>query len=294
MSVSMTGYGSGAAEHGNGRVFVEMKSVNHRFCDIQFRMPRALYYLEDTIRRIIQQKIERGRIEVFITLEGEARSAKDASIDWNLLHRLLDQADEMEQLNVFDSRLRLQDFLLHPDIVAVEEQSGMDENWEEHVKKAVEDAADQLSDMRKIEGGTLRSDLLARIETVQSRTKEISEQAPLVVDTYRKRLQERMKEFLKEAAYEGDDQRLMTEVAVFSEKANIEEELTRLFSHCDQFSTVLYEQGAKGRKLDFLVQEMNREANTIGSKANSASLSHLVVEIKSELEKMKEQVQNIE
>ncbi|WP_026701006.1 YicC/YloC family endoribonuclease [Salibacterium aidingense] len=294
MSVSMTGYGSGAAEHGNGRVFVEMKSVNHRFCDIQFRMPRALYYLEDTIRRIIQQKIERGRIEVFITLEGEARSAKDASIDWNLLHRLLDQADEMEQLNVFDSRLRLQDFLLHPDIVAVEEQSGMDENWEEHVKKAVEDAADQLSDMRKKEGGTLRSDLLARIETVQSRTKEISEQAPLVVDTYRKRLQERMKEFLKEAAYDGDDQRLMTEVAVFSEKANIEEELTRLFSHCDQFSTVLYEQGAKGRKLDFLVQEMNREANTIGSKANSASLSHLVVEIKSELEKMKEQVQNIE
>ncbi|MGY4689766.1 YicC/YloC family endoribonuclease [Salibacterium sp. K-3] len=290
----MTGYGSSTAESAEGRITVEMKSVNHRFCDIQFRMPQALNYLEDTLRREIQETVERGRVDVFISLEGEALSGRDVTVDWELLHQFLDRADEMEQWNVFDSRLRLQDFLLHPDITAVKERNGLHEKWESGVKEAVREAALHLSEMRKKEGAALQQDLKERIAKVRQNADDIFEEAPAVVEAYRKRLQERIHDIMKDTSYEPDEQRLLTETAVFSDKADVEEELTRLLSHCSQFESILGENGAKGRKLDFLVQEMNREANTIGSKANSAELSRIVVEIKSELEKIKEQVQNIE
>ncbi|RSL31283.1 YicC family protein [Salibacterium salarium] len=294
MTKSMTGYGSYALEKEKGRVLIEMKSVNHRFCDIQFRMPRQLLHMESILRQRIQENIERGKIDVFVTLEGVARSSKDAEVDWSLLHRMLDQAEEMEQLNIFDSTLRLQDFLLHPDIVTVQEGTELDQEWEQAVQEAVSKAAVNLYNMRVREGEALQADFLTRIETIQKNTYDIQEQAPDVVSAYRDRLQDRIRDFMNDSGYEAEEQRLLTEVAVFSEKANIDEELTRLLSHCDQFVHTLHEHGAKGRKLDFLVQEMNREANTIGSKANNAALSHLVVDIKSELEKIKEQVQNIE
>ncbi|MDQ0299075.1 uncharacterized protein (TIGR00255 family) [Salibacterium salarium] len=294
MTVSMTGYGSYTVESEKGRALIEMKSVNHRFCDIQFRMPRQLFHMEDTLRTLIQRHIERGKIDVFITLEGSAQSSKDVQIDWAVLHLMLDKAEEMEQLNVFDSTLRLQDFLLHPDIVAVEERTELDKEWEQEIQRAVTEAASKLYDMRIREGKALHADFLKRIEIIQQRTYDIQEQTADVISAYRNRLQERIRDFVKDSSYDVDEQRLLTEVAVFSEKANIDEELTRLLSHCHQFVNTLNEQRAKGRKLDFLVQEMNREANTIGSKANDATLSHLVVDIKSELEKVKEQVQNIE
>ncbi|SFP05744.1 YicC/YloC family endoribonuclease [Salibacterium halotolerans] len=291
---SMTGYGSSTVETGEGRITVEMKSVNHRYCDILFRMPRALNYLEDTLRRRVQEKVERGRVEVFISLEGEARSKRDVTVDWGLLHQFLDRADEMEQWNVFDARLRLQDFLLHPDISAVEERSGLNDTWESGVEEAVKEASADLSEMRQKEGEALQADLENRLAVIKQEAEDIYRNAPSVVEAYRRRLYERIQEAIRETGYAPDEQRLLTEAAVFADKADVQEEVTRLFSHCSQFSSILGEEGAKGRKLDFLMQEMNREANTIGSKAGSAELGRIVVEMKSELEKMKEQVQNIE
>ncbi|SFL59564.1 YicC/YloC family endoribonuclease [Salibacterium qingdaonense] len=294
MLKSMTGYGSSTVETAQGQIAVEMKSVNHRFCDIQFRMSRSLNYLEDTLRRRIQEKVERGRVEVFISMEGGSRSTRDVNVDWELLHQFLDRADEMEQWNVFDSKLRLQDFLLHPEISVVEERSGLNETFEAGVEEAVAEAAAHLSDMRQKEGEALQRDLENRLSGLKQEVQNIYQKAPSVVEDYRARLYERMQEAFRETGYAPDEQRLLTEAAVFSDKADVQEEVTRLFSHCSQFSSILGEEGVKGRKLDFLVQEMNREANTIGSKAGSAEIGQIVVEMKSELEKMKEQVQNIE
>ncbi|SDH91912.1 TIGR00255 family protein [Alteribacillus bidgolensis] len=293
MSVSMTGFGRAILEQDGGSILVEMKSVNHRFCDIQFRMPRQLLSLEDRLRKCVLEKVERGKIDVFITLEGISPSTKEVNVDWSLLDQYIDQAEELDRLNVFESKLRLQDFLLHPDIAPIEESPQMKEEWQEAIEKAVSKAANELHKMRVEEGIRLQNDVRKRIENMHHLTSQLQEQAPEVVSLYRERLYERIREFI-DGEYEPDETRLLQEVAFFAEKINVDEELTRLFSHYDQFILSLEADGAKGRKLDFLGQEMNREINTIGSKANSASLSHLVVDLKSELEKVKEQVQNIE
>ncbi|MFB4162606.1 YicC/YloC family endoribonuclease [Alteribacillus sp. JSM 102045] len=293
MSVSMTGFGRSIVEQDGGRILVEMKSVNHRFCDIQFRMPRQLLPLEGRLRKLVLEKVERGKVDVFISLEGISPSAKQARVDWPLLTQMIDQAEELDKLNVFDSRLKLQDFLLHPDIVVIEESSNMEKGWQEAIEQAVTKAANGLHEMRTEEGKRLEADVKKRINTIHYLTSRLQDQAPAVVSAYRERLHDRIRE-LMDGEYEPDESRLLTEAAVFADKTNIDEELTRLFSHCDQFIISLEAEGAKGRKLDFLIQEMNREMNTIGSKANNTSLSHLVVDLKSELEKVKEQVQNIE
>ncbi|SDG96131.1 TIGR00255 family protein [Alteribacillus persepolensis] len=292
MAVSMTGFGRAVVEQDGGRILVEMKSVNHRFCDIQFRMPRQLLSLEDRFRTIILDKVERGKIDVFISMEGLTPLERTLRVDWPLVQQYLDQAEELDRLNVFESKLRLQDFLLHPDIVVIEDAEKMDETLEQAVEDAVASAAAELYDMRVREGMKLKEDIEARIEHVQQLTGMLQKEAPSVAQHYRERMYDRIKAFMGD--YEPDEERLIQETAFFAEKSNVEEELTRLYSHCDQFLVSLDAGGTKGRKLDFLVQEMNREANTIGSKANNASLSHLVVELKSELEKIKEQVQNIE
>ncbi|MFB5660621.1 YicC/YloC family endoribonuclease [Alteribacillus sp. HJP-4] len=293
MTVSMTGYGRSSDRWEEGSVTVEIKTVNHRFCDIQFRMPHQLLSLEESLRKEINGVIERGKVDVFITMEGSAISVKRPQTNWNLLSDLLREAEEMEKLDAFDARLSLEAFLLHPDIVTIEEKADVNEKWHPLIVNTVRDAARQLYAMRVQEGVLLEEDMLSRIERVEKWTAFLQHKAPEVISAYQQRLEERVKDFLH-GNYEADEARILTEVAVFADKTNIEEETTRLTSHCTQFRSILQDRGQKGRKLDFLVQEMNREMNTIGSKANNAEISHLVVDLKSELEKIKEQVQNIE
>lgn len=293
MVVSMTGYGRSDVETEEGRIVTEIKSVNHRFLDIQFRFPRELSILEHSCRKYISEKMKRGKIDVHISIEGFSPSFKHSRIDWTLLRHFLDHAEELEKLNIFDSRLDLQTFLFHPDIVVIEENVDLKDEWKEAIMESVRLATDDLLQMKREEGKQLLFDLETRVQRLKEMISSMEQEAPLVVKEYRQRLEERMKEFLKDEN-EADEQRLLTEVALFSDKINIEEELTRLRSHCDQFLHVLYQTEPKGRKLDFLIQEMNREINTIGSKAHHVTLSHLAVDVKSELEKMKEQIQNIE
>ncbi|WP_240375245.1 YicC/YloC family endoribonuclease [Bacillus piscicola] len=293
MTVSMTGYGRAWMDQDGGRILVEIKSVNHRFREIQFRMPRQLAFLEDRLRRLIAAAVERGKLDVFITMEGTVPVSKEAQLDWDLVHQFLDHADDLEKLNVFDSRLNLESFLFHPEIMTVEESSELNESWVHAAESTVSEAVRRLTVMRRSEGEKLHEDLEKRLENITSLTTALQKQAPAVVEEYRSRLKEKIHALLHGHG-EVDEQRMITETAIFADKIDTAEEITRLFSHCSQFSQILTQQGSKGRKLDFLVQEMNREMNTIGSKANNASMSHLVVELKSELEKIKEQVQNIE
>ncbi|SFE40238.1 YicC/YloC family endoribonuclease [Alteribacillus iranensis] len=293
MTVSMTGFGHAQSQYKDGRIIVEIKSVNHRFCDIQFRMPRQLMMLEEQLQTLVRKKVARGKVDVFISLEGISPSTKRTSVDRELLHHYLDEADQLEQYNLFDPRLSLQEFLFHPDIVTVEEETKMAQDCMDEIKAAVQLAVDQLFEMRLAEGKKLFEDIIQRIDMIRGLTANIERQAPKVVDYYMNRLHQRIAELL-DGRYELEQERVLTETAVFADKINVEEEITRMYAHCDQFISIMEDRGAKGRKLDFLVQEMNREANTIGAKANDATLSHLVVEVKSELEKIKEQVQNIE
>ncbi|MDA3130670.1 YicC/YloC family endoribonuclease [Aliibacillus thermotolerans] len=293
MVVSMTGYGQSEMENEEGRIVTEIKSVNHRFLDIQFRFPRELSILENECRKYISKKMKRGKIDVHITIEGFSPSLKKARIDWALLQHFLDHAEELEKLNIFDSRLDLQSFLFHPDIVVIEENVNLKDEWKEAIMESVYRATADLLEMKVEEGKQLQNDLETRVERLKRWISSMEKEAPLVAQQYRERLRERIQQLLQDQ-YEVDEQRLLTEVAIFSDKINIEEELTRLRSHSDQFLHVLHQKEPKGRKLDFLLQEMNREINTIASKANHIPLSHLAVDVKSELEKMKEQVQNIE
>ncbi|EMT46958.1 hypothetical protein H919_02612 [Anoxybacillus flavithermus AK1] len=292
MIVSMTGFGRAKKENENISVTVEMKSVNHRFCEISIRMPRQWMMFEDKIKRVITEHIARGRIEVLITIEGEQLVERTVHVDWQLVdayYRLLTDVR---------SRFHLTDDVSLRDVVHM--LSGAVEMTEQPLEndallslllQATKEAVEQLKHMREREGKALLADLLAQLETIEQGARRIEQLAPTVVASYRDRIHKRMQEFVQGVV---DEQRLLMEVALFAEKVDIHEELKRIYSHIEQFRRIVSEGGAVGRKLDFLVQELNREMNTIGSKANDRHIASEVVEMKSALEKIKEQVQNVE
>ncbi len=295
MLVSMTGYGQAFIENENYRINVEMKSINHRFSEVTIRMPRQFLFLEDRLKKIINQYVQRGKVDVFLTVEGEGLVERTLQVDWNLLQEFyLTHESALEKLGV-TQQLNLEKLLLHPDVVTVLEKENQSETLVEHIITTTKKASEELLQMRKKEGSILASDLKQRLKKLDQVVVNVEAHASCVVDAYQQRLLKRMEEFLDDKL-EVEESRLLTEVAIFADKANIDEELTRLKSHLEQFFLIIeqHEQGAVGRKLDFLVQEMNREVNTIGSKSNDIHINKQVVELKAELEKIKEQVQNIE
>ncbi|MEH7106825.1 YicC/YloC family endoribonuclease [Bacillus sp. JJ1764] len=291
MVISMTGFGRGKAESDSFSVIVEVKSVNHRFSEMNIRMPRQLLKIEDKMKKKLGQHIRRGRVEVYVSVEGAGSITRKLHIDWNLIEEYFQFMKQAGDTYGITGTITLHDLISRPDLLHIEESEADNEELEDLVLKATEEAVVLLKQMRIAEGEELKKDLISIISQVETHIFELQKYAPVVVQLYKERLTKRMQEFVNGQI---DETRILTEVAVFSEKADINEEITRLNSHIQQFVQTLNHHEPIGRKLDFLVQEMNRETNTIGSKANDSTIALIVVEIKSLLEKLKEQVQNIE
>jgi uncharacterized protein (TIGR00255 family) len=287
----MTGFGRSKVVSGPFSVNIEIKSVNHRFSEFSIRMPRQLLKIEEKIKKKLNQHIRRGRVEVYVTLEGEGNVTRKVRVDWNLIdeyYQFIQNAKEKYNLDGFVS---LKELLSLEELVHIEESEVGNEELENVVLKGIEEAVILLKQMRQAEGDELKKDITANLYQLETSLIELRKYAPFVVQGYKERLTKRMQEFLSN---QYDEERILTEVAIFADKADINEEMTRLCSHIQQFLQTLEDHEPIGRKLDFLVQEMNREVNTIGSKGNDSNIAKMVVEMKSLLEKLKEQIQNIE
>lgn len=286
---SMTGYGKGTGVFDGRELTIELKSVNHRFLDISIKLPRSLLYVEDTIRKTLQSRLSRGHVDVFVTLvdkrEGIASIAVDESLAKEYVRLAKKLADDNGIVNDFGSSALLR----IPDITTTEivEQDGLIPLVTETVNKAI----DGLIDMREKEGAELIKDLVVRVDAMREMVRIIEDRAPMVAEDYRVRLTEKLNELL---GADIEEARILQEVAIFTDKANIDEELTRLKAHFVRFDEYAVDTEPVGRRLDFLVQEMNREINTTGSKSNDITITEQVLKLKNELEKVREQVQNLE
>lgn len=292
---SMTGFGRGEYLDGDHRFTVEIRAVNHRFNDIVIRIPKALGGLEDRTRKSIAGTLARGRIDVVITADDYLERQRNIRVDRGLasgyFQAVRDVANacglSMDSVNPYD-------IAKFPDVLKIEETAeDLDSLWPK-LSEAIQLALGSLMEMRAAEGENIYRDLTARIERIRELGKAIEQRAPGIVEEYREKLRERCREILSEVNAVPDEGRLLQEVAIMADRTNITEELVRLDSHLDQFVQAMQGDTAVGRKLDFILQELNREANTIGSKSNDIRTSGMMVEIKSEIEKVREQIQNIE
>ncbi|MDD7445259.1 MAG: YicC family protein [Clostridiales bacterium] len=289
---SMTGYGRGGIERDGRELTLELKTVNHRFLDLNIRLPRALLFLEDGLRKGLNARLSRGHVDVFINYRNVREDAREVTLDGALLKAYARAMDEAALLvpGVKDDRA-LTRLVSMPDVLTVAERSEDQESVTALCADVLNLACDALEQMREREGESIGRDLAAKVDNLERIAGEIAGRAPGVVKDYQQRLNERIAELLQSPP---DPQRLAQEVAIFADRAAIDEELVRLSSHFAQFRHLLAASEPVGRKLDFLVQEMNREVNTIGSKASDLEIGKRVVEAKAEIEKIREQVQNIE
>lgn len=289
---SMTGYGRGESSVLGKKISVEAKSVNHRFLEIVVRMPKQLFPLEERIKKVVQEKITRGRVDIFLTLEETGEKKRLVKVDKELGLAYYNALRELAEACKIPEKFDLVNLSQMPGVFNVEDEEDDLETVWPAVQEAVEKAVHGIADMRKTEGQKLEQDLIKRSRIISDHVVLIEERSPLVVLEYRDKLTQRVQELLGEVEVDGS--KLVNEVAFFADRASIAEELVRLRSHLAQMGDILQSGDAIGRKLDFLVQEMNREINTIGSKANDLTINRYVVEVKSELEKIREQIQNLE
>lgn len=292
MIKSMTGFGRSTYENDGREYIVEIKSVNNRFNDINIKMPRNLNYLEEKIRKQILSNISRGKVEVSIQLNNNSDLGKKINLNTDIAKKYVEELKKLsEETNIIDN-INIMDIAKFPDVLNIK----IDEEAEEIIEKelfiALDSAIDSFLDMRQKEGSKIKVDLENRIEVIKQKIEQISSISAGLVDEYVVKLETRIKELLKTDVV--DQTRLAQEVVIYSDKCSVEEEITRLKSHISQFLNLLNENIAIGKKLDFLIQEMNRETNTIGSKANNLEITNFVVDIKTELENIREQIQNIE
>ncbi len=289
---SMTGYGRSSVEKDGRQLTIEIKSVNHRFLDIAFRMPRSFSFLEDAMRRQIGRSLSRGHVDVFATYRNTRADSKRVDVDEALLAAYLKAFDRIEAETGLKDDRSLSVAARLPDVLAVTEAEEDQDALQARTEEALEDALDQMRAMRAREGLALREDIAARVDRLEEMTKEIEARYPETVSEYRQRLEARVRELLGGAAVE--EQRLLQEVALMADRSAISEETVRLHSHFAQIRGFLEAKEPAGRKLDFIVQELNREVNTISSKSQDVPITNLVVAAKAEIEKIREQVQNVE
>lgn len=289
---SMTGYGKGVAVLDGRELTVELKSVNHRFLDVSMRLPRVLSCIEDTIRTTIAERLVRGHVDVFVNYRNTRSDAKSVRVDGLLLSEYVKAARAANEALELCDDLTLSNVLRLPDVTEIVPADEDADALIALAKEATTLALNGLIGMRVAEGARLRTALLAGVNAMDAYREEILARAPFVAEEYRKKLNERIEAVLGDA--EIDRARLATEVALFADRCCIDEELVRLKSHIAQFRTYLDTAEPVGRNMDFIVQEMNRECNTIGSKANDAVLTKSVLVCKAEIEKLREQIQNVE
>ncbi|GFI61057.1 hypothetical protein IMSAG049_00210 [Clostridiales bacterium] len=289
---SMTGYGRCENEANGLKFSVEIKAVNHRYNDIVIRVPKALNYLEDKIRKTLMKEIMRGKSDVFVNMETFSDNSVNIKINEALAKAYCEKLEFLRinyGLNRGDTLELVAKF---PDVITVEKvQEDEDAVWSA-LLPALDGALANFISMRETEGEALKSDILKKAGIIEEYVGLIEQRAPFVAKEYREKLMSRMSEILSDVEF--DEQRILSEVTIFADKACIDEEITRLKSHVSQLRVIFEMEGAIGRKLDFLVQEMNREANTIASKSNDINITQVTIDLKSEIEKIREQIQNIE
>ena len=292
MAKSMTGFGRGEFLSEEKQISVEIKTVNHRFLDISLKMPRSLNCFEEKIRQLVQHRLSRGKIDIYITYTELQKRGCNVCIDESLAEAYINTLRAAAGKYQLSSNISATDLLRFPDVVnLVGSETDEDALWAA-LTAATEQALDSLLNMREKEGARLTENLLEMVDHIADFMQTVRERAPLIPLEYKEKLEARLETLLSSDAV--DPQRLAQEVAFFADKCSVDEEITRMDSHLEQFRHILRKEPTVGRKLDFLVQEMNREANTIGSKANDITLTQNVIAIKSEIEKIREQIQNLE
>ncbi|MCL2059120.1 MAG: YicC family protein [Oscillospiraceae bacterium] len=292
MAYSMTGFGRGEASSDSRRLIVEIRSVNHRYCDISIRTPRMLSGHEDRLRRLISQRVNRGKIDAFVNYEEHGERERKITVDAGLAAAYIEASATLKGRFGINGDLSLSELLRLPDVFRADDpKPDEDEVWA-LLGQAAADALDALVSMRSAEGDKLVGDISGKLASLKAHLMQIEERAPFIVSEYRERLNDRLKELLGQNM--PDESRVAAEIALFADRCAIDEEITRFKSHLAQAASCCASKEPIGRKLDFILQEINREVNTIGSKANDLSISETVVEMKSDAEKIREQIQNLE
>lgn len=292
MIKSMTGFGRGSGTDGHSNFIVEIKSVNHRYFELNVRMPRALISLEDNIRKVVSEKIKRGKIDIFITQNHHDKENIEAVLNEELVKSYMDCLKTIQSMYDLRDDISVTNLARFPEVINLKQkEENLEEAWKE-LQVYLDEALDSLVHMREIEGIKLNQDISYRCDLIKKFTDTISERVPMVSIEYRDKLTKKVNELLEQSQL--DESRIAMEVVLLADKTGIDEEIVRLNSHISQIKETLQLEEPVGRKLDFIVQEMNRESNTIASKVNDLDITNLAVNIKSEIEKIREQVQNVE
>lgn len=288
----MSGFGAGKVEREGYEVSVEIKTVNHRYLDFNVRMPRNLGKFEDDVRRAVSKKLSRGRVDVYINFANRHTGTQNVVLNETLLDAYLNKLHEMADSRKIKDDISVMQLARLPELLTVEEEHEDEEFLRQLLLDAVGEAADGLLKMREAEGKTLSEDMDGRLDTLLATTEMVEKRSGFVVEEYREKLKARITELLKEVAL--DENKLANEVAFYADRSSINEEVVRLKSHIQQMRKMMKEKEPQGRKLDFLIQELNREVNTIGSKSADIEIARAVIDAKAEIEKLREQVQNLE
>ncbi len=289
---SMTGFGRAKSAADGLSITVELKSVNHRYFEFTSRLPKGYMFLDEKLKSFCQQKISRGKVEASVIIEDNTEGNTVVEVNDGYAEAYIAAIKKMSEQYHIKNDVKMSSLVGNPELFNVKKQSLPDETVTAAVLKTAEEAMESFIAMRTAEGGRLKNDVKSRTDFILEKVAFIEERSPETVKAYRERLEQKIKELICDTQI--DEQRLLTETAIFADKIAVAEETVRLKSHIGQFCKLLDSGEPVGRKLDFIVQEMNREANTIGSKAQDIEIAHTVVDIKSEIEKIREQIQNIE
>lgn len=292
MIKSMTGFGRAEIEEDNRKICVEIKAVNHRYLDESIKMPKSFGMFEAPVRTVLKEYIERGKVDVYITFEDLGEENVTIRYNKQVAAEYLKYLREMKEDFELDDDIRLSTLSRYPEVLTMEEAPADEESIWKTLEKAVRAAAEKFRESRIKEGENLKADLISKLDGMLEQVGVIEARSPEIVKAYQEKLENKIRELL--GSREIDDARILTEVGIFADKICVDEEIVRLKSHIQAVKDELVKGGTVGRKLDFLAQEMNREANTTLSKANDLELSNTAINIKTEIEKIREQIQNIE
>ena len=292
MVKSMTGFGRCEVSEGTRKMTVEMKSVNHRYLDVNMKMPKKLNFFDASIRSLLKTYIQRGKVDLFISFEDTAETNFSLKYNQELAGEYLKYLQQMADQFGLENDIRVSTLSRYPEVLSMEEVQVDEEELWNLLEKALKGACEQFVETRIKEGENLKKDILGKLDEMLLNVDYISVRSPEIIGEYRKKIEDKVKELLADVHIE--ESRLATEVTIFADKFCVDEEIVRLRSHIEHTKATLESGGAVGRKLDFIAQEMNREANTILSKANDLQVSNRAIDLKTEIEKVREQIQNIE
>lgn len=289
----MTGYGNHTFTLDDTVVTIEIKSVNSRYLDIISKIPRSLQVFENSLKKLLQNYFHRGRVELYITIDGDSLEHKRVSVNWQLLDEYMSRLEEVKEKYNIDQEVSISAILNQESLFDIQEERNTDTSFHDILYDGVKKTCEQVMDARQQEGEYLKVEILQRLDDIQDTLSLVEQNSEKVHDLYRKRMEDRIRKHIDQSV-DIDQNLLIQEIAVLAEKGDIQEEITRINSHINHFKSVAGQDEEMGRKLDFIVQEMHREANTIGAKSIDAATSKAIVSMKSDIEKIKEQIQNIE